>query len=226
MIVGSSRQHSEILWTAGRIRILTCLGKWNAVFLHLRKKRLSSLPPTKWQEWRCPFISSGCNGQYSPTIHSFQLFWSTRLSLTTEQFWSNCQRHDPNFSWLQKIPTANVLPNAPAADPQPIRYNWQYRCCWVAATTLRWLQMGVSVGVMDTLKISSLLHSYLCPDLRQRQNNVTRYSTVCKAKVPSRNAKVHVTATAAWGREENSIYKYIPATTPGKQKNILRVLRQ
>lgn len=37
--------------------------------------------------------------------------------------------------------------------------------------------------------------------------------------------KVHATATAARGREEKSTYKYIPTTTPGNQKNILRVLR-
>lgn len=32
MIVGSSRQHSEILWTAGRIRILPAHGGVRSIF--------------------------------------------------------------------------------------------------------------------------------------------------------------------------------------------------
>jgi len=55
---------------------------------------------------------------------------------------------------------------------------------------------------------SSLLHSCLCPDLRHRQNHTTKYSTVYNGESTKGKwlTKVHVTAAAAQGRGENSIY--------------------
>ena len=58
--------------------------------------------------------------------------------------------------------------------------------------------------MMDTLTISSSLHSCLCPDLRQRQNNVIKYVTVWNSKSTKGKwtTKVDVTATAVLGRKE------------------------